>query len=116
MVRYNSARDLLSDLFIRRRCLRRLSAAPLVGRWRACAEDDAHGVARAVVCEWNVVCGQRLAVKLDARDAATHAERVLDFDLVVRRLVPIVDLIVAPARRDTRVYHQAITLQLEAEH
>src|SRR4051794_874610 len=92
--RYNSTIDLISYLFVQRRCLRRLGAAPLVRALRASAEDDAHRVAGSVVCEWNVVRGQSLAVQFDARDAATHAEGILDFDLIARSAVAVVDLVV----------------------
>src|ERR1043165_7869850 len=103
-------------LLVQRRCLRRLCATFLVGAVRACAENDAHSMARAVVREWNVVRGQRLAGQLDECYAAAHAVGVFDLDLIARCAVAIVDLVVAPARRDARINRQACALQLEAEH
>ena len=59
---------------------------------------------------------QPLAVQLDRADAATRASRVVDKNVVRRRLMAIAQFKSGPARRNARLHPKGAAPQLEAQN
>src|SRR5205085_3560424 len=86
------------------------------GRRRALAHHDMHLMFCAVILQRNFISQLLPTIHYTARDTATYARRVLDFDAIARPTITVVDLIFAPPARDTWRKLQTLAAQTEAEN
>jgi len=69
----------------------------------------------SVIGERYFLAGLLNAVKFDARDAARHRVRILNFDSIRRAAAPLSDFELTPEPGDARIDAQAVALQLKPE-